>query len=98
MTANPVYNPCPSRLLGRAMLDAWLCGDQSRLSQKLEDVRSFRIHAAGGAEQDRLEVLRTMACQMALSSNLFAPRTVDPRLGSWIDLLDHLANSDAEMD
>jgi hypothetical protein len=97
MTANSVYNPCPSRLLGRAMLDAWLCGDQSRLSQKLEDVRSFRIHSAAGAEQDRLEVLKTMACEMALSSNLFAPRTIDPRLGSWIDLLDHLANSDTEM-
>jgi hypothetical protein len=95
MTATPHYNPCPSRLLGRAMLDAWLCGDESRLSQKLEDVRSFRIHSAGNAEQERLEVLKTMAYQMALSSDLFAPRTVDPRLGSWIDLLDHLANSDA---
>jgi hypothetical protein len=78
------------------MLDAWLCGDQSRLSQKLEDVRSF--HSAGRTEQDRFEVLRTMACQMALSSNLFAPRNVDPRLGSWIDLLDHLANSDGGLD
>ncbi|MGA2714384.1 MAG: hypothetical protein ABSG41_14850 [Bryobacteraceae bacterium] len=96
MIANPDYNPCPSRLLGRAMLDAWLCGDQSRLSQKLEDVRSFRIHSAGIAEQDRLEVLKTMAYQMALSSDLFAPRSSDPRLGSWIDLLDHLATSDGD--
>lgn len=79
------------------MLDAWLCGDQPRLSQKLEDVRSFRTHSAAGTEQDRIQVLKTMAYQMALSPDLFAPRTVDPRLGSWIDLLDHLANSGADM-
>lgn len=93
MTTNSDYDPCPSRLLGQAMLDAWLCGDRPRLSRKLRDARSFPLPFTGDIERERLEVLKTMASEMTLTDNLFAPRTVDPRLGSWIDMLDHLARS-----
>lgn len=93
MTANPRYDPCPSRILGQAMLDAWLCGDRPRLSRKLQDARSFPFPVALGVERDRLEVLKALASEMSLSDNLFASRAADPRLGSWIDLLDHLASS-----
>ncbi len=92
MTANPHYELYPSRLLGRAMLDAWLCGDRLQLSKKLRDVRSFRWQFADSIERERLEVLKAIACGMTLSSDLFATRSIDPRLGSWINLLDHLAN------
>jgi len=91
----PEFHPQSSRSLGRAMLDAWLCGDRPRLSQNLRAVNSMPIRSADAAETDRLETLKAIAERMWLVPDLAASRAEDPRIGSWLSLLDHLASSDS---
>ena len=91
----PAYDLRPSRLLGREMLDAWLCGDCLRLSQNLREVCALPMPLVNSAERDRLETLKAIAQRMRLTADLAASRAEDPRIGSWISLLDHLAGSDS---
>jgi len=88
-----LYSTPPSSVLGQAMLDAWLCGDRLRLTKNLRDVSSFPVPSALTTERERLETLKTIAHEMTRTPDLFASRSDDPRIGSWISLLDHLANS-----
>lgn len=81
-------------LLGRQVLDAWLCGDRVQLSRNLKEVNAMPIQLTDSAERDRLETLKAIAERMWSIPDSAVSRAQDPRIGSWLNLLDHLAGAD----
>ena len=85
---------CPAAMLARSILDVWLSGDRCRLRLELERVTSMPLPSDVDDQSDRLELLKSIAGRMAESTDLFAPRRASPRIGAWLDLLDHLSGED----
>lgn len=85
---------CLSRLLAATLLDAWLSGDRYRLAWELERMSVMPQIPADGAEWDRMEILTSIAREMKTHSDLFAPRSVNARIGVWVNLLAHFSGSE----
>lgn len=82
---------CPAAALAKSLLDVWLSGDHARLRQKLDHVSHFSLSCEDEDEDDRVELLKSIAMRMKESPDLFATRTESPRVGIWFDLLHHLS-------
>jgi len=74
------------------LLRAWVCGDLPRLLAELDRSTFIPLSADGRRESEQLELLKSVACQMRCSPDLYAERSTDPRLGLCVDLLMHLAS------
>jgi hypothetical protein len=80
-------------VLAKSLLDVWLSGDRARLHRELD-----RVSLIPGEEEEneRVELLKSIAMRMKESPELFAAGTVNlrdesPRAGVWFDLLRHLS-------
>jgi hypothetical protein len=78
------------------LLDVWLSGDHARLRQELDRVSrdsliSCDLISRDEDEDDRVELLKSIAMRMKESPDLFATRGENPRVGVWFDLLHHLS-------
>ena len=82
---------CPAAALAKSLLDVWLSGDQARLRQELDHVSHVSLISNDEDEDDRVELLKSIAMRMKESPNLFATRDESPRVGIWFDLLHHLS-------
>jgi hypothetical protein len=82
---------CPAAVLAKSLLDVWLSGDHHRLRQELDHVTRVPQAPADDEERDRVELLRSIALRMTESTDLFATRGENPRVGVWFDLLHHLS-------
>ena len=82
---------CPSSVLAKSLLDVWLSGDHARLRQELDHVSRVSLISNNEDEDDRVELLKSIAMRMKESPNLFATRDESPRVGIWFDLLHHLS-------
>jgi hypothetical protein len=91
MELPPVNNFAASQLTAIVLLDAWLSGDRYRLLSELDRVAALPSVTVDDAECDRMEILTGIAREMQAHADLFAPRGVSPRIGVWMDLLDHLS-------
>jgi hypothetical protein len=82
---------CPAAALAKSLLDVWLSGDHARLRRELDHVSRVTRVADNEDEDDRVELLRSIAVRMKESPDLFAARAENPRIGIWFDLLHHLS-------
>jgi len=82
---------CPAAALAKSLLDVWLSGDHARLRQELDHVSRVSLIFNDEDEDDRVELLKSIAMRMKESPDLFATRTESPRVGVWFDLLHHLS-------
>ncbi|HUI55150.1 MAG TPA: hypothetical protein VLY04_09270 [Bryobacteraceae bacterium] len=82
----------------QALLKAWVCGDLPKLKAELDRSVFLSFAVDGDADDEQLELLKTIAFQMKTSPDLFAERTQDPQLGLCVDLLMHLASCFAYSD
>ena len=85
--------PCQAAVMARSLLELWRSGDQPRLLSELEHVSLAPEPAEQNDESDRIDLLKCMAWRMKEAADLFAPRSESPRIGIWLDLLDHLSAS-----
>ena len=76
--------------LAEALLRAWIRGDRLELENEIHHASTAR-EPANGAEDEKLELLKSVAERMLLLPNLFASRDADPQLDLCLDLLVHLA-------
>ena len=83
--------------LAKSLLELWLSGDQLRLRRELEHLTRMPRLPGRDDEADRIELLRSLAWRMKEASDLFAPRSESPRAGTWLDMLDHLSDSEAAL-
>jgi hypothetical protein len=84
----------PGSLAG-TILNSWLSGDATGLSRVLDEVVSLPSSfgpPSRGAGDERMEILRSVAFRMRQDNNLFTPRSLNPRAGSWLDLLRHFSS------
>jgi hypothetical protein len=88
---------CPAAALAKSLLDVWLSGDRYRLRLELERISLTQDLPATSDESDRIELLKSLARRMRESSELLTPRSDSPRVGIWLDLLNHLSASDPRM-
>lgn len=88
---------CPAAALAKSLLEVWLSGDRYRLRLELERASLTREIPAASDESDRLDLLKCLAARMKESSDLFTPRSKNPQVGIWLDLLDHLSVGDPRM-
>ncbi|HXE64366.1 MAG TPA: hypothetical protein VN519_12550 [Bryobacteraceae bacterium] len=82
---------CPAAALAKSLLDVWLSGDHARLRQELDRVSRVSLIYDEEDDEDRVELLRSIAMRMKDSADLFATRAESPRVGIWFDLLHHLS-------
>jgi len=82
---------CPAAVLAKSLLDVWLSGDRARLHQELDRVSRVSLIPNDGNEDDRVELLKSIAMRMKESPDLFASRDESARVGVWFDLLHHLS-------
>lgn len=82
---------CSSQVLAATLLDAWLSGDRYRLTWVLEQMSALPQLPGDGAECDRMEILTSIAGEMRAHSDLFTLRAANPRVGAWMNLLDHFS-------
>jgi hypothetical protein len=82
---------CPATALAKSLLDVWLSGDRIRLREELDHVTRLSAASASEDEEDRVELLKSIAARMKESPDLFAMRAESPRVGTWFDLLNHLS-------
>ena len=82
---------CPSSVLAKSLLDVWLSGDHARLRQELDHVSRVSLISSDEDEDDRVELVKSIAMRMKESPDLFATRGENPRVGIWFDLLNHLS-------
>ncbi|MGD1070261.1 MAG: hypothetical protein ABSB15_08980 [Bryobacteraceae bacterium] len=88
---------CPAAELAKSLLEVWLSGDRYRLRLELERISLIEELPATSDESDRIDLLKNLARRMKESSDLFTPRGESPRVGIWLDLLDHLSAADPRM-
>jgi hypothetical protein len=82
---------CPAAALAKSLLDVWLSGDHARLRRELDHVSCVSPISNNEDEDDRVEMLKSIALRMKESPDLFATRDESPRVGVWFDLLRHLS-------
>jgi len=85
------FYTCPAAVLAKSLLDVWLSGDHGRLHRELDRVSRISLNAGDEEEDDRVELLKSIAMRMKESPDLFAARDESPRAGVWFDLLHHLS-------
>jgi hypothetical protein len=85
------FYTCPAAALAKSLLDVWLSGDHARLRQELDRVSGASLISSDEDEDDRVELLKSIAMRMKESPDLFASRGENPRVGTWFDLLHHLS-------
>lgn len=88
---------CPAAALARTLLEVWLSGDRYRLRLELERIALTGEFPATSDESDRIDLLKSLARRMRESSELFTLPSDSPRVGIWLDLLNHLSASDPRM-
>ena len=82
----------------QALLRAWVCGDLARLRAELERSTFMALAGSDYADDEQLELLKSVACQMKSCPDLYAERTSDPQLGLCVDLLMHMSSCFAYRD
>ena len=85
------HAPCSPAMLAGTILDAWLCGDRLRLTAELDRTLRLSPSESRDVESDQMEILKTIAGRMRCGTNLFVPRSSNPRIGLWVDLLQHIS-------
>lgn len=82
---------CASTVLAQLLLDAWLSGDRAELSLRIDQIGHAALLDDNAVETDRVDMLKALAIRMRSASDLFGDRSANPKLGSWIELLDHFS-------
>jgi len=89
--------PTISHLAG-SLLRAWVRADRNQLLTELDKSALASLCIQNECEEERLELLQTIAARMRSCPSLLASRSEDPGLDLCVDLLVHLAGMTAYCD
>ena len=81
-----------------ALLRSWICGDSARLQLELDCTLNTWWPADNNMDRYLLELLKVIAHGMRNCPDLYAPRSINPVVGVYLDLLQHLSTSDTRAD
>jgi len=90
MTSVETMNATPDRLAER-ILAAWESGNELLLRQELRKTQSLGCVAAGGLDEERLELLQALSRDMLRPATPLSEGRRDPAVRRCLDLLAHLA-------
>lgn len=74
------------------LLEAWICGDTAGLEEAFDHIGHSRVRSIDRTEHTQFELLRAVARGLKACPNRYAPRSTNPVLGLYLDLLIFLSN------
>lgn len=83
--------PVASVQLAKALLGAWLGGESAELNRELDRSAHTAIDHCAAEEEERIQLLQSIAVRMRSYGDLVADEPMDPALVLCVDLLLHLA-------
>jgi hypothetical protein len=85
-------SPCGSGVMARLLLDALLAADQTELNLRIDQVGQAPLQGDNAVETDRVDILKALAIRMRSASFMSDDRSAaNPKIGSWIELLNHFS-------
>lgn len=92
MTHACLTDPSPVRQ-AEVLLEAWICGDTAGLEAAFDHIGHSRVRPIDRVENTRLELLKVVARGLKACPDRYAPRSISPILGLYLDLLIFLSNA-----
>ena len=74
-----------------AMLHSWICGDAARLQSEVDCTVNSWWPSEDNNDRYWLDLVKVIAHGMRNCSDLYAPRTMNPVVGVYLDLLQYLS-------